>query len=83
MNRLIAIAAVLALVAVVAIGWSIASSSSPLTADEWAWCQGHWRDGLDPSQLQGPKAGTWYFDHMGFREGPDTIRVCRAAASKR
>jgi hypothetical protein len=53
---------------------------APLTAEEWAFCQQHWQEGLDPSQRGQPQAGTWFFNHMGMREDPDTIRVCRAAA---
>jgi len=82
-SRLMALLAGLALVGVLATGWWVASSGSPLTADEWAWCQGHWRDGLDASQQSQPQAGTWFFNHMGFRENPDTIQVCRRAAGHR
>ena len=78
MNRLVAVLAAFAIVGVAA-----ACSSSPLTADEWAWCQHHWRDGLDSSQRNEPQGSTWYFNHMGMRDDPDTIGVCRAAASKR
>jgi hypothetical protein len=58
-------------------------SPAPLTADEWDWCRNHWRDGLDPSQREQPYAGTWFFNHMGMRDDPDTIRVCREAAAQR
>lgn len=81
MSRLVAILAALAFVAGVA-AWSLMPSPA-LTLDEWAWCQGHWRDGLDPSQRNEPNGSTWYFNHMGMRDDPGTIRVCRAAAAKR
>ena len=79
MSRLVAVIAALALVGNVAACSLVPFLSPSLTADEWAWCQGHWSDGLDASQ----NAADWYFDHMGMRDAPDTIRVCRAAAAKR
>jgi hypothetical protein len=82
-SRLVAVLAVLVLVGGVAACSLNPFSSPPLTADEWAWCQGHWRDGLDSSQRNEPQGSTWYFNHMGMRDSPDTIRVCRAAAVKR
>jgi hypothetical protein len=80
-NRLVAALAARVFVAVVA-GCSLIPAA-PLTDDEWASCQGNWRDGLDPSQRDEPNGSTWFFDHMGMRDNPDTIRVCRAAAAKR
>jgi hypothetical protein len=81
MTRLIAALAALALAGGVAACSLI--QAPRLTDDEWASCQGNWRDGLDPSQRDEPNGSTWYFDHMGMRDNPDTIRVCRAAAAKR
>jgi hypothetical protein len=82
-SRLVAVLATLALVGGVA-ACSLNPIPAPaLTADEWAWCQGHWRDGLDSSQRDEPNGSTWYFTHMGMRDHPDTIRVCRAAAANR
>jgi len=78
-SRLVVVLAGLALVGSVA----ACSPPAPLTAEEWAWCQQGWRAGLDPAQGAEPNGSTWYFTHMGFREDPDTIRVCRAAAAKR
>ena len=64
------------------VGGLAACSSSPaaLTRDEWAWCQYHWRDGVYASQSK-EFLDVWYFNHMGMSEDPDTIRVCRAAAT--
>jgi len=80
-NRLVA-----ALAALVFVGGVAACSLIPapaLTDDEWTWCQGHWEDGLEPSQRIQPAEGDWYFNHMGMRDDPGTIQVCRAAAAKR
>ncbi len=77
-SRLVVVLAGLALVG----GVAACSPPGPLTADEWASCQLNWRAGLDPTQGAEPNGSTWYFNHMGFREDPDTIRVCRAAAAK-
>ena len=79
MSRLVAVLAALAFVG----GVAACSPSGPLTTDEWAWCQRHWRDGLDPSQRNEPDGSTWFFNYMGMRDHPDTIRVCRAAAAQR
>ncbi len=78
---------VVVLVALSMIG-SVAACSdpvptSPLTAAEWDWCQGHWRDGLDASQRDEPNGSTWYFNNMGMPDSPATIRVCRSAVAKR
>ena len=81
MKRLVAVLAALALAGGVAACSLI--PFPPLSDDEWASCQGHWRDGLDASQRVQPAEGDWYFNHMGMRDNPDTIRVCRAAAAKR
>lgn len=64
-----------------AVGLAGCSSSkpAPLTADEWRWCQYHWRDGLYASQSNDFR-DVWYFNHMGMPNDPDTIRVCRASA---
>jgi len=78
---LVAVLAALALAVVVA-GCSLFPAPA-LTDDEWAWCQGHWLSGLDPSQRNEPSGSTWYFNHMGYRNDADTIRVCRAAAMPR
>lgn len=83
MSRLVAVLVALALVGGVAAYSLNLFSSRPLAADEWAWCQQHWRDGLDSSQRNEPLGSTWYFNHMGMRDSADTIRVCRAAAAKR
>ena len=80
MSRPVAILAALLFVAGVAAYSFI--SSGPLTDREWSLCQTHWRDGLDASQRDGPNPGTWFFNHMADRKNPDTIRVCRTAASK-
>ena len=82
MIRLMAVLAALALVGGVA-ACSLDPAVAPLTADEWSLCQQHWRSGLDPAQRQEPEGSTWYFNHMGFRDDPDTVRVCRAAATNR
>jgi hypothetical protein len=79
-SRLVAALAALVFVAVVA-GCSL-TPAPPLTDGEWASCQGNWRDGLGSSQRDEPNGSTWYFEHMGMRDDPDTIRVCRAAAAK-
>lgn len=83
MTRRIAVLAALALLGGLAACSLNPSVGPPLTADEWALCQQYWRSGLDPSQRQEPEGSTWYFNHMGFRNNPDTIRVCRAAAANR
>jgi hypothetical protein len=79
-SRLVAALAALGILAVVA-GCSLFPAPA-LTDAEWAACQGNWRDGLEPSQRDEPNGSTWFFDHMGMRDNPDTIRVCRAAAAK-
>lgn len=68
-------------VAIAAMSGVVACSSNPaaLTADEWRWCQQHWRDGVYASKSN-DRDSFWYFNHMGMPEDPDTIRVCRAAA---
>lgn len=81
--RVVAGAAGLVLAGLVAVGSLNFLQRAPLTAAEWDWCQGHWHEGLDPSQRAEPSGSTWYFNHMGMRDNPDTIRVCRAAAAKR
>jgi hypothetical protein len=80
-TRLVAALAAVVFVAVLA-GCSLIPAAA-LTDDEWAWCQGHWHDGLDSSQRDEPNGSTWYFNHMGMRDDPDTIRVCRTAAVNR
>ena len=80
-SRRPAILVALAFAAVVA-GCSL-SPPAALTDDEWSWCQGHWRDGLDAAQRNEPDGGGgWYFNHMGMRDDPETIRVCRVAAAQ-
>jgi hypothetical protein len=74
------------LAALTFVGGVAACSLTPaasLTADEWAWCQGHWREGLDSSQRDEPNGSTWFFNHMGMRDNADTIRVCRGVAAQR
>lgn len=83
MIRVVAAASALVLAGLVGLGSLNFLQKAPLTADEWDWCQGHWHEGLDPSQRGEPNGSSWYFNHMGMREDPDTIRVCRAAAANR
>ena len=77
----VAVLAALA-IACAAAGCSLLAAS-PLTDAEWAWCQQHWREGLDASQRGEPNGSTWYFTHMGMRDNTETIRVCRSAAAHR
>ncbi len=81
LGRVVAILAALAFVGAIA-GCALIPTPA-LTDDEWAWCQGHWGDGLDSAQRDEPYGSTWYFNHMGMRDNPETIRVCRAAAGQR
>jgi hypothetical protein len=83
MTRLIVVLAALALAGGLAACSLHPPVAPPLTAREWALCQQYWGSGLDPSQRREPEASTWYFNHMGFRNNPDTIRVCRAATANR
>jgi hypothetical protein len=81
-SRIVAVLMTLAFAAGVAACSLDLIPTSPLTADEWALCQEHWRDGLDSPQRDEPNGSTWYFNNMGMRNAPGTIRVCRLAAAR-